>query len=127
MTEFPKPSKAERTKAERLLRERQYIERGNLRHDCLVRAKYLCENRSCRANLASRGMAWDHWLGGGGRRTQLESKATTWVLCYGCNEKRTLNAPTAHYWNERFKEHCEKHGYEFTPHITRFEALKGDK
>lgn len=122
---FPKPSKAARERAERAEREREIFARAELRHDCLVRGKYLCENQKCRANLATTGMAFDHWLGGIGRRRQQESLKTTWVLCYGCNERRTANIPSAAYWNDRFAEHCRKHKYPFTPHITRTDAIKG--
>lgn len=71
---------------------------------------YRCQNS---------GSILDHWLGGSGRRQAFESVETTWFLCEGCNGKRGANDPSAAHWNEAFEEHCVKHGYAFTPHITR--------
>lgn len=65
------------------------------------------------------GRILDHWLGGSGRRQTFESIETTWFLCGGCNDKRGANDPSAEHWNESHLEHCLKHGYEFTPHLTR--------
>lgn len=117
----PKPARRDRLAREDQERERATLARGELRHQVVVRAKERCE--ACGADLRKAGCVFDHWLGGSGRRQEQESLATTWALCLGCNDGRTANAPSAAAWNERFKAHCKKHGYPFTPHITKFELL----
>ena len=107
MTEFPKPDRKIRTREERLLRERQYIERGNLRHDCLVRAKYLCE--VCGKSLASQGFEWHHCVYGSGKRVANESVKTTAALCPRCHKSaHSGEMPTL----ERLAAWATKYGYE---------------
>lgn len=120
---FAKPTRKARLGIARMERERSILERGELRHDVVVRSGGRCENPGCRKVVTSGGCSWDHWLGGVGRRHQMESIETTWLLCSACDYARTHNAPSAAYWNARFKSHCELHGYRFTPHITRLEEL----
>jgi hypothetical protein len=120
---FGKPLRKERLGIARVEREARILARGELRHDVVVRSGGRCENPGCRKVITSGGCSWDHWLGGNGRRQQQESIETTWLLCSECDYARTHNAPSAGYWNARFKTHCETHGYAFTPHITRLEAL----
>jgi hypothetical protein len=59
----------------------------------------------------------DHWLGGSGRRKQLESVETCWGLCGMCNRQRTDNSPNAAYWNDIRRVFCVRYGYPFVPHI----------
>ncbi len=120
---FPKPSRSARLKSDREIREAEILARGELRHDVLIRAEGKCENLGCRRPLATHGFVFDHWLGGNGRRRQAESLATCWALCTACNEARTANEPSAAVWNDLFRRHCRLHGYKFTPHITKFQAL----
>jgi hypothetical protein len=119
----PKPSAADRIAAEREARHAAMLRRGELRHDVLVRSRGRCENPGCPGDAA----VWDHWLGGSGRRQQEESVETTWALCVGCNLRRTLNVPSAGHWNERFRLHCERHRYPYTPHRTKYELAFGPK
>jgi hypothetical protein len=120
---FQKPTRKARIGIARLENERRILARGELRHDAITRSGGRCENPICEKRLVYRGCVFDHWLGGSGRRDQAESLQTVWVLCLECNHARTHNAPSAAYWNARFKAHCDRHGYPFTPHITRLEAL----
>lgn len=59
---------------------------------------------------------FDHWLGGNGRRRELESVETVWLLCLPCHRDRTDNRPHPGAWNEIFRAHCERYGYPFVPH-----------
>ncbi len=120
---FQKPTRKARLGIAQVTNEKRILARGELRHDVVVRSGGRCENPACRKVITSGGCSWDHWLSGNGRRTQQESLATTWLLCAACDYARTNNAPSADYWNQRFKTHCEAHGYEFTPHRTRIEAF----
>jgi hypothetical protein len=122
MTAFPKPSRKARVGIARVTNEKRILARGELRHDCITRSGGRCENPACGHVLTYRGCVFDHWLGGSGRRQEKESIETTWVLCLVCDSARTMNAPSAGYWNSRFEAHCLAHGYPFTPHITRGEA-----
>lgn len=116
-----KPLRKDRLAAALSAREVELLARGQLRHEVLERAKFRCE--SCGADLRKAGCVFDHWLGGSGRRREQESLETTWALCLGCNDRRTINVPSAAHWNDTFAKHCRKHGYPFVPHITKFEAL----
>jgi len=107
VTEFPKPDRKIRTREERLLRERQYIERGQMRHDCLVRGKYLCE--VCGKSLASQGFEFHHVCYGSGKRLQMESLKTTAALCPKCHRSaHSGEMPTL----ERLAAWATKYGYE---------------
>jgi hypothetical protein len=121
MTRFPKPKRADRQAGKRVAREREILARGELRSDVLGRAQGRCE--SCGTLLASSGVVFDHWLGGSGRRRQRESLETCWALCVLCNWRRTTNLPTAEYWNDRFRIHCERYGYGYEPHLTKYDRL----
>lgn len=76
----------------------------------------------CEACHIGAKLEMDHWLGGAGRRREKQSAATCWALCagpLGCHRMRTENRPNAAWWNERFREHCTRHGFEFSPHIEK--------
>ena len=120
---FDKPLRKVRLSKERKDREETILKRAELRSDVLDRSLGLCENPGCQKPLAGYGYVFDHWLGGHGRRRQAEELATCWALCLRCNEARTHNVPSADYWNRRFETHCGKHGYPFTPHLTRIGAF----
>ena len=120
---FQKPTRKVRLGIARVTNEKRILARGELRHDVVVRSNGRCENPACRKVITSGGCSWDHWLGGNGRRQEQESLATTWLLCAACDYARTNNEPSATYWNERFKTHCERHGYPFTQHLTRIQAF----
>lgn len=92
------------------------MEWAELRNQVLQRAAGKCENPRCRKDLHKAGVEVDHWLGGGGRRTQKQSIETCWALCVECHQDRTLNLPDAEAWNAHFQAHCAKHGYDFVPH-----------
>ena len=124
MTSFPKPTRKARLGIARVTNEKRILARGELRHDAITRSGGRCENPSCEKPLVYRGCVFDHWLGGSGRRHLEERLDTVWVLCMECNHARTFNAPSAEYWNHRFKRFCELHGYDFRPHITRIELLR---
>lgn len=120
---FGKPLRKARLAAERQERELAILKRAELRSDVLARSLGLCENQGCRKSLHGYGYEMDHWISGSGRRTQGESIETLWALCSSCHAARHANAPSASYWNERFKTHCAAHGYGFTPHLTRIQAF----
>lgn len=108
---FPKPTR-EKRRADKALARRERIQRVHaLRSHALDRARYRCE---CCSSLGP--LVMDHWLGGRGRRRQEERLETVWMLCLRCNDDRTANRPSAEYWNERFEEHCARHGYPFIGH-----------
>jgi hypothetical protein len=67
---------------------------------------------------------FDHWLGGAGRRKPKETEETLWLLCRECHKDRTANRPSAAYWNELFRRHCDLHGYPFTPHVEHADLPK---
>lgn len=123
----PKPSRQLRLKERARLREADILRRAELRHDCLQRGNYQCENPDCRADLILTGAVFDHWLGGSGRRRPQESLATTWVLCLNCNEERTLNVPDAQTWNSRWKAHTMRYSYSYTPHLTKYQMLAAER
>lgn len=80
---FPKPSRSEREKAKRKEREDEILKRGEMRHDCLMRAKYLCE--LCGKSLATTGFEWHHVHSGSGKRREWEAVETTICLCPECH------------------------------------------
>lgn len=81
----PKPSRDARLKAKFDAETARVLARGELRHDCLVRAKYLCE--ACGDNLATAGFEWHHVVSGSGKREENESLQTTVSLCVACHRK----------------------------------------
>lgn len=109
MTMFPKPTRADRKarRAARLLNRRLSI--GQLRNAAIARALGRCEAPDCRRGGV--GLEMDHWLGGIGRRRQHETIENVWMLCSECSFARTRNSPSAAYWNDLFKRHCEAHKY----------------
>ena len=121
---FDKPLRRVRLSHERKERENAIFARAGLRSDVLDRSLGLCENPGCAKPLAGYGYEMDHWLNGTGRRTQAESIQTLWALCSSCHAARHANVPSASYWNERHRTFCERHGYPFTPHLTRIQAFK---
>jgi hypothetical protein len=112
-----KQKNTQRKKAEGSLRSR--LSTAELRRAVQERAGGVCEG--C---LNRWGWSWtlDHFLGGAGRRKEKESIETCWALCGvptgpGCHGKRTRNEPSAAYWNDRFREHCERYGYPVVQHV----------
>ncbi len=73
------------------------------------------------------GVVLDHWLGGIGRRTQMESVETCWLLCSICNFDRTHNRPSAAWWNANRAQHDHLYGYPHTPHIETLAVLASRK
>lgn len=122
---FPKPNPKDREERERQERQDRALRVAQMRTDCLVRAGFRCENPDCRKPLTDyAGCIWDHWLGGSGRRRAMESVETTWVLCFGCNEARTANRPSAAIWNDRFRRHAELHGYKPHEHYSPLDIFR---
>lgn len=87
---------------------------GAIRAAVMDRARGRCEACGERAALAL-----DHWLGGIGRRRQMESVETTWALCGECHRDRTENRPSAADWNRHFEAHARRHGYPVVLHLHR--------
>lgn len=85
-----------------------------IRRQVMYRAGERCENPDCRRE--TRSLEMDHWHGGPDRR-RLESVGTCWALCVPCHRDRQANHPSARAWNDRFRRHCERYGYEFRPHL----------
>lgn len=82
------------------------------------RAGNICEC-GCGRTLSLYHPQMDHWLGGSGRRKQKQSVETCWMLTMWCHRQRTNNYPSAIYWNRKFRAHCHRYGYVFTPHIEK--------
>lgn len=64
----------------------------------------------------------DHWMGGNGRRRQLQSVATCWMLHRSCHRLRQAGSPSAAAWNTLFEKHCRIYGYRFTGHVEHAEV-----
>ena len=80
----------------------------------MKRAAGTCEALDCQQRTLE--LQLDHWLGGGGRRRQMESVETCWALCAKDHAARTCNIPSASHWNALFRAHCKKYGYPFPSH-----------
>lgn len=87
--------------------ERHRDKMAMIRGQVTKRAGGKCE--SCGARTVP---ICDHFFSGSGRRRQLQSERTCWVLCRVCNEDKTNNMPNARYWVIQFASHCRRHGYE---------------
>ncbi len=87
---------------------------GLIRREVVYRSGERCENPDCARE--TRSVEMDHWHGGPDRK-RLEGVETCWVLCVPCHRDRQANRPSAAVWNDRFRRHCERHGYPFRPHV----------
>lgn len=81
------------------------------------RSRGCCE--ACGKHLLPVEGELDHWLGGFGRRLAEECVESTWRLCRGCHDERHANKPSAAHWNDVFRDHCGRYGYEFKPHAEK--------
>ena len=115
------PSQPTREKASEEARRERAEKMAQIRAAVEKRSRGLCE--ACHGAFLQRG-ALDHWLGGTGRRRQMESIETCWLLCWSCNHMRTHNSPTSESWNRIFEAHCKAHGYRFTPHVEHANAAR---
>jgi hypothetical protein len=61
----------------------------------------------------------DHFFG---RAKAEETEATCWMLCPACHYAKTRNHPSNAEWQQRFIEHCRRHGFYESMH--RAEARK---
>lgn len=95
----------------------------------MVRAGGVCEVEPYMGRFFAhmRPLVLDHWLGGSGRRRQKQSVENTWAICTPCHRERTVNSPNAAYWNEKFRQHCQRYGYPFTPHVEHAELARRPK
>ena len=110
---FGKPASIKRGKRAKAAAHR--INTSEIRTAVMVRSDGVCE--SCLA-LAC-GLSLDHWLGGAGRRRQMQSVENTWALCAICDSLRTANRPDAAFWNRAFQAHCDRHGLPFVGHLEK--------
>lgn len=81
-----------------------------IREAVMARAKGHCEY----CGVHHSPLEMDHALGGSSRRV-LESVAGCWGLCLVCHRAKTVNAPSAEYWLEKFLKHSSRHGYDAEP------------
>lgn len=119
-----KKQRKEKQEQERLTKKG---ETARIREAVVERAGNQCEAAAYERfwpHLREHGMQLDHWLGGWGRRRQKQCVENTWLLCPPCHRERTVNAPSAAYWNNIFRQHCAKYGYPFTPHIEHERAAR---
>lgn len=89
-----------------------------------ARAGGRCELVSEMGRCLSGGQEHDHWRGGSERSIE-ERTETVWLLCSWHHKQRQANIPSAGFWNDMFARHCERHGYEFRPHIEHAPLRRG--
>jgi len=126
-----KPMKKERLAKKKSARELRNEETARIREACMKRCGGVCEcgcERTFITNPISTYRAeMDHWLGGTGRRRQRQSIENCWMLTALCHRLRQNAQPSAVYWNVVFRQHCERYGYKFTPHIEHAQLKKANR
>lgn len=122
-----KPMKQERLAKDKKTRAELNEETAQIRREVEERANDRCENCTMPPEEGHPSHpAWfngfdyaemDHWLGGSGRRLQMQAAENCWLLHKSCHTARQHAEPSAAYWNRRFARHCKRYGYKFIPHI----------
>lgn len=115
-----KPMKQERLARGRLAREDRNAETARIRAECMKRAAGYCEC-GCGVPFIEGDLLqkpeMDEWLNGNGRRVQLRSVKTCWMLIAAHHLLRQRYIPDVATWSRDFAAHCKRHGYKFIPHI----------
>lgn len=119
----PKPSRSKRMKAKFDAETAKVLKQGEMRHDCLVRAKFLCE--ACGCTLATAGFEWHHVVYGSGKREQNEAVDTTACLCPTCHRRAHDSHPET---LGALLDWAARHGYreaheEVTRRMSKFKRL----
>ncbi len=83
-------------------------ERATIRAQVEARAAGSCE--ACGVSLFGIYGEVDEFFGGSGRRRQMMSAKTCWLLHAACHRDKTENLPNAGHWIRLFAAHCRKHG-----------------
>lgn len=102
----PRPRSSAAKKTERKRRDKK-AETSAIREQVAARANGACEQCGWAFRPFNPGEL-DHFRG---RGKVLQSVENTWLLCRDCHREKTLNAPDAAAWLERFAAHCQRHGY----------------
>jgi 5-methylcytosine-specific restriction endonuclease McrA len=79
---------------------------ATVRQAVVLRADNCCEWCS-RPGTDFEALELDHFEG----RARSETLESCWLLCRGCHRQKTNNAPSAAWWLEAFRMHCERNGY----------------
>ena len=109
---FPKPTPRAEEKED--ARRERMDKLREIRIAVMKRAQGQCEAPDCHNRTLD--LSLDHFMGGSGRRRQMESVENCWALCAKCDAARTANYPNAATWNSLFRVHCKRHGYPVLSH-----------
>jgi len=100
------------------------LARKAVRLACELRAAGKCECCGTPFVPASDHEAeMDHFHG----RAFSESVETCWMLTRACHRSKTQNWPDRAVWDLAFAMHCKRHGYSFSPRLTKDLGRRGSR
>ncbi len=87
--------------------KRRITATGRIRAAVVERANGFCEC-GCGAPVSEEFGEMDHAFG---RARVPQSVENCWFLAPRCHRQKTDNFPSAMWWVEDFRRHCQRHGY----------------
>lgn len=106
---FGKPIKRSTVKVRKQAAHR--LSTSEIREKCMARAQGTCEcgcGEPFTYLLDAPEM--DHRFGGSARRSA-QSVETCWILSRRHHYWKTINSPSAAWWEKAWREHCARHSY----------------